>query len=122
MIRLIHCVKKKESVSTDDFRHFWNGPEFNSLIDSIMKLTLTMEVKKNLTLDIPLNTELQMERYSKQPFDGVLEIILPSGKDVNALMQEERMNELYQQMTDLQMQYIDFNESRRFFTEYIETD
>ncbi len=120
MIRLIHCVKRKEEVSLEDFRHFWNGPEFNQLIDELTGLTLTAEVKKNLTLDIPLNTELQVERYSKQPFDGVLEIIWQSGQEVKALDNDERLSSLYENMTNLQMKYIDFNESRRFFTEYTE--
>ena len=118
MIRLIHCVKRKDDISLEEFRHFWNGPEFNQLIDELAGLNLTAEIKKNLTLDIPLNKELQAERISKQPFDGVLEIIWQSGQEITAMEKNKHFLELYETMTDLQMKYIDFNESRRFFTEY----
>ena len=120
MIRLIHCVKRRDDVSIEDFRHFWNSSELTQLIEGLTKLTMTVEVKKNLTLDIPLNTDLQLERYAKQPFDGVLEIIWPTGQEVEALISNEEFNQLYEEMFELQKAYIDFNESRRFFTEYIE--
>ena len=120
MIRLLHCVKRQDDISVEEFRHFWNGAEFNNLIDEMMGLTLTAEVKKNLTLDIPMNTELQMARESKQPFDAVLEIIWQSGHEIEVLANDEHFLELYEKMTELQKKYIDFSESRRFFTEYAE--
>ena len=118
MIRLIHCVKRRADVSVDEFRHFWNSKEFNELTTRLTDLASPIEIKKNLTLDIPLNTELQMERSSKSPFDGVIEIIWRSGNDVETTMANKEFNELYNSMFDLQQQYIDFDESRRFFTEY----
>lgn len=121
MIRLIHCVKRRDDVSIEDFRHFWNGNKFTQLIERLSSLTMTVEIKKNLTLDIPLNTDLQLERYSKQPFDAILEIIWQTGHEVEMLIENEEFNKLYEEMFALQKEYIDFNDSRRFFTEYSST-
>lgn len=120
MIRFIHCVKKRDDVSIEDFRKFWDSPEFNNLTDRMLDLTLTADIKKNLTLDIDINTSLQLERHAKQPFDGVFEIIWQSGQDMSALESNPDFNELYAEMEDLQSQFVDFHESRRFITEYNE--
>lgn len=118
MIRLMHCMKKKDGVSTEDFRRFWNGAEFNELIDKMVGHALTVEVKKHLTLDIALNEALREQRDAKDAFDGILEIIWQSGSDLAALTGNEEFQNLVDEMQRVQQDYIDFHESRRFFTEY----
>jgi uncharacterized protein (DUF1501 family) len=118
MIRLMHCIKKKDGVSTEDFRRFWNGAEFNELIDKMVGHALTVEVKKNLTLDIALNEALREERDAKDAFDATLEIVWQSGSDLSALTGNEEFQRLVDEMQAVQQDYIDFHESRRFFTEY----
>lgn len=118
MIRLIHCMKKKDGVTTEDFRRFWNGAEFNDLIDRMVSHALTVEVKKNLTLDIELNRTLQQERDAKPSFDGILEVVWQSGGDLAALRDNADFQSLVDEMQSVQQAYIDFHESRRFFTEY----
>ena len=120
MIRFIHCMKRKEGVSTEDFRAFWNSAEFNDLVDGIRDLSLTVAVRRNLTLDIDLNRALQAERGAKQPFDGVLEIIWQSGRDLSSLEDNPEFQRLTHAVEELQRQVIDFEESRRFFTEYVD--
>ena len=118
MIRFIHCMKRREGVSTEEFRRFWNSPEFNGLIDELLSHAFTSSVKKSLTLDIEINKALQVERGAKQPFDGVLEIVWQSGADLAGLFDNAEVDRLTRQLEDIQSRYIDFNESSRFFTEY----
>lgn len=118
MIRYMHCMKRKQGVSTEEFRRFWNGAEFNDLLDRMLRHALTAGVKKSLTLDIEFNRTLQAQRGAKQPFDGVLEIVWQSGTDLAGLFGNEEVERLTREMEDMQSRYIDFNESRRFFTEY----
>ena len=118
MIRFIHCMKRKEDVSIEAFRAFWHGAEFNDLLDRMLGLSLTADVKKNLTLDIDANKVLQQERGARHPFDGVLEILWQSGRDVAELLDDEEFQQLTRQMEAAQREFVDFQESRRFFTEY----
>ena len=120
MIRLIHCMKRREDVSIEAFRKFWNSAELNELIDRATRYALTVEVKKNLTLDIELNQRLQAERNAKPAFDGILEIVWQSGSDLSALIDDPDFERLNQEMQAVQQPFVDFNESRRFFTEYHE--
>jgi hypothetical protein len=118
MIRLIHCMKRKDDVSVEDFRKFWDSPELIALMDAMLDKVFVADIKRNLTLDIEANHVLQAERQSKQPFDGIVEILWQSGADMAAIEQDSQFNELYARMEELQSKYIDFSESRRFITEY----
>ena len=60
MIRLIHCVTRRTDVSVDEFRHFWNSSEFHELSSRLTDLASPIEVRKNLTLDIPLTDFVNM--------------------------------------------------------------
>jgi hypothetical protein len=118
MIRLIHCMKRKEDVSLEDFRKFWDSPELLGLLDAMLDKVFVADIKRNLTLDVETNKMLQAERGSKNAFDGVVEILWQSGADIAAIEQDDEFNELYAQMEELQGKFIDFEESRRFITEY----
>jgi hypothetical protein len=111
-------MKKREDISTEEFRRFWHSTEFNGLIDRMIGHVLTVEVKKNLTLDIEMNKLLQDERNAKPAFDAVLEVVWQSGGDLSALMGNQAFQQLIDEMHDVQAEYVDFQESRRFFTEY----
>lgn len=118
MIRLIHLISRRKDIEVEDFRAFWHGAEYERLLDELSQTMLTAQIRKNLTLDIELNQQLQEDRSSGDAYDAVLEIIWPSGKDVAAVLEDEDFNRLYQRLSELQHRYIDFVESRRFFTEY----
>ena len=118
MIRFIHCMKRKDGVSTEEFRRFWNSAEYNGLLDEMLGHAMTVGVRKSLTLDIEFNKALQAERNAKQAFDGVIEILWQSGADLAGLLGNAEVERLTRAMEDIQSRYIDFNESRRFFTEY----
>jgi hypothetical protein len=118
MIRYIHCIKRRDDISIEAFRRFWSGAEFNGLLERMLAHFLTAEVRRNLTLDIDLNKTMADERGAGSPFDAVLEIIWESGDgllDVAADPEYQRLNE---EMERLQAPFVDFRESRRFFTEY----
>lgn len=118
MIRLIHCMQKRPDVSTEAFRKFWNSQRFDDLIDRMIGHALTVEVRKNLTLDIELNRALQHERDARPAFDGVLEVVWQSGGDLSALVDNPEFQRLSEEMEEVQREFVDFRESRRFFTEY----
>ena len=89
MIRLIHCMKRKESVSVDEFRKFLEGDEFNNILNRMLGKLLAVEIKLNVTFDIEQNITLRSERGAKAPFDAVFEIIWQSGSDVAAAYRNE---------------------------------
>ncbi len=118
MIRFVHCVKRKQEMEVGEFRHFWHSAEFQSLLDRMVLLSGAHRLEKNLTLVVEANIMMQQERGSGDPFDGLIELWVDSARDLNAALESEEFNELLVEMDEYQREFIDFTESRRFFTEY----
>ena len=118
MIRFIQCVKRKEGMEIGEFRHFWNSAEFQSLLDRMVFLTGARRIEKSLTLVVEVNSMLQHEKCLSEPFDGLIEVWVDNAKDLHASIETEEFSELMVDMKRFQSQFVDFSESRRFFTEY----
>ncbi len=67
---------------------------------------------------VEANTMLQKERDSGDPFDGIIELWMDSARDLNAALESAEFFELMDELEQYQSEFIDFHESRRFFTEY----
>ena len=57
------------------------------------------------------------ERGAEEPFDGIIEFWLESAADLQNLNNAEA-DALRAEMEAYQQQFVDFTESRRFFTEW----
>jgi len=119
MIRFVHCVKRRPDISHEDFRRYWNSQKFADMLAELGAVTHAVRIKKNLTLLIDMNLELMKERGSDEPYDGILEAWwdnarLFSDDNPNA----GKMEDFLREMETYQQQFIDFSQSRRFFTEW----
>lgn len=118
MIRFVHCVKRNKNMDSGEFRRYWNSAEFQSLLDRMVLLSGARRIERNLTLMVEANTMLQKERDSGDPFDGIIELWMDSARDLNAALESAEFFELMDELEQYQSEFIDFHESRRFFTEY----
>ncbi len=118
MIRFVHCVKRNKDLDSGEFRRFWNSAEFQSLLDRMVILFGARRIERNLTLVIEANTLLQEERGTEDPFDALIELWIDNARDLNAALNSEEFQQLMREMEKYQSRFIDFHESRRFFTEY----
>jgi len=75
-------------------------------------------MEKNLTLVIQANTLMQEERGSGDPFDALVELWLDSARDLDVALHTDEFRQLMLELEEYQSKFIDFHESRRFFTEY----
>lgn len=117
MIRFIHCMKKRPELTIAEFREYWNSQEFTELMDRMTEMLGPVSVIRNLTFNIELNNSLMQERGAEEPFDGIIEFWLESAADLQNLNNAEA-DALRAEMEAYQQQFVDFTESRRFFTEW----
>ncbi len=117
MIRFIHCMKKRPELTIAEFREYWNSQEFTELMDRMTQMLGPVSVIRNLTFNIELNNSLMQERGAEEPFDGIIEFWLESAADLQNLNNAEA-DALRAEMEAYQQQFVDFTESRRFFTEW----
>ena len=69
MIRFINCVRRRQDVSVEDFRHYWKSPEFNALYDRLVAILEPHRCARNLTLQVSANELVREERGSGEPDD-----------------------------------------------------
>ncbi len=120
MIRFIHCMKARPDVSLEAFRDFWHSQEFNQQLSELATWAGSRQIRRNLTLQVDSNNRLQMERGAAAPYDAVLEIWFDNAAGLQAIVDNSELQELLQRMEQLQADYVDFQASKRFFTEWNE--
>jgi EthD domain len=121
MIRLITCLKRRDDVSPEEFRRYWQDAAFDELIADIVKLSGAERCAKNLTLGVEANTLLMQERGLAEPFDGIIEYWWHDAANFEALYSSEARKALMQEMQDYQGRFADLAASTSFFTESRET-
>ncbi len=117
MIRFINCIKKRDDISLEKFRDYWNSPEFEELLQRVIDITRAQHFTKNLTLDVEANVMIQEERGGGEPFDGIIEYWWEKGSELMDLYNTEQAKQVRQEMLDYQVQFIDLKASSAFFTE-----
>jgi len=118
MIRFINCVRRREDISVDEFRRYWNSPEFEQLFERLFKIVQPRGFAKNLTLQVSANERIQQERGSGEPFDGTLEFWWDNAAELLEKYDSPQAQEIRQEMLDYQKQFIDIQRCHAFFTEY----
>ena len=122
MIRFVHCVKRRPEVLLEDFRAFWTGQAFNRLLEELALQTGALRWQTSLTLNIDANLQLMAERGSGEPFDAMLEIWWDRARELQDLGADPEIRRLQQAIEDSQAPFVDFRQSRRFFTDCDESD
>ncbi|MFQ5644166.1 MAG: hypothetical protein ACE5FQ_10790 [Thiogranum sp.] len=118
MIRYINCFRKAPDLSTEDFREFWQGAEFDELIGKIVALTGAVRYSKSLTLQVSMGEDLVSDRGLAQPYDGILEYYWDNAQRLPEVYATEEARALSEQFTRYQGQFVDLASSTAFFTEY----
>jgi len=118
MIRFINCFRRRGDISVEEFRRYWNDPQFSALIDRMAKTTGAARSARNLSLQLPdINERLMKERGQEEPFDGVLEYWWENARDLLAIIGSPEGEKLLAEMRTFQERFVDFPRSRAFFTE-----
>ncbi len=98
----------------------WRPPdgEYDVMLDDVK--TGTRQIRRNLTLQVEANDRLQMEREAQPPYDAVLEIWFDDAAGLLQLNENDEIRTLLKRMETLQADFVDFQASSRFFTEWVE--
>lgn len=117
MIRLINCIRKRADISTEEFRIFWNDPEFDRLMQLTSDTYGATRWARSLTLQVQANVRIREVRGSGEPFDGVVEYWWEHGRDLMDIMTSDAGAKVLDQMHEYQRQFVDFSGGSAFFTD-----
>jgi hypothetical protein len=122
MIRFINCVRRRKDISVEEFRRYWNSPEFEYQFERLFIIVQPRKFAKNLTLQVSANEQIRQERGSGEPFDGTLEYWWHDARELLEKYDAPEAQEIRKEMFEYQKQFIDHSGCRAFFTEYEEKD
>ena len=117
MIRLVRCLKRKSGSSTEDFRRFWNDPEYVELTNEVINALNAVRISRNLTLQVELNETLREFHDQGEPYDGIIEIWWENAQSLNAAIAGNDAGDIQLRYNGFEDDYIDRSASRFFFTE-----
>lgn len=117
MIRLVYCVSRREDISPEDFRRYWQDEQYASLLTEFTKLYRASRYDQNLTLNIQMNVQIMERQGTGSPHDGVLEIWWNSAKELTAINESTEAEELKRKIRQYEEHFIDRSLSKIFFTE-----
>jgi hypothetical protein len=110
-------MKRRPELSVAEFREYWNSQEFADLANRMKDIVGAVSMIRNLTFNIELNNTLMQERGAEEPYDGIMEVWIESAADLQNLGNAEA-EQLMHDMQTYQEQFVDFQASKRFFTEW----
>jgi len=117
MIRFISCIKRRDDVSIEEFRHFWNSLAFDELQERVSRVLGANRFQHSLTLAVEANDLIMDERGLAEPFDGLIEYWWEQARDVLRLAESPEGRSALQDMRKYQAHFVDFAHSHAFFTE-----
>lgn len=117
MIRYIKCIRKKSDISDEEFRAFWNAPEYEDLNQQLVTLTKPVRYSRNLALKVEATQRLIADREFIDPFDAVIELWWEDASQLMVLYETPEAQQLRQTIVDYENQLIDKSRSTVFFTE-----
>ena len=118
MIRFINCVRRRQDLSGEEFRRYWNGEEFRGLFERVVALVQPRRYALNLTLQVSLSEQLREERGTGEPFDGTIELWWNNAAEFIEKFESTAAITLRREMLDFQKQFMDLPNCMVFFTEY----
>jgi len=116
MIKLIRCVRRKETVAKDEFRQYWTGDERAFLMRQLTTYAHVYKVVLNVTLDISLNQEIKVDYdIEEEPFDAITEIWWEDYNTMDNALKDEDFVKTRRELEIMDEQFMDHKKSPMFF-------
>ena len=116
MIKLVYCVRKRGDITDEEFHRYWlenHGPLVKSFAET---MKATRYVQSHTVLP-EVNQAIMEARGMKLPYDGITELWWNSLEDLMAGSGSEEGAKVGETLKADESKFIDFSESRIFFTE-----
>lgn len=113
MIKLVQCVRRRPDLSIAEFRDAWE--QYGDRLAVAATELGAAGARLSTTLQTAVNEALTEARGSTEPFDGVAEVLWPSGSEIAAAANVPWMRERIAELRRYQESFIDIGASSFFF-------
>ena len=116
MVRMIYCVMRRDDVSLQDFRKYFEGEHRDLVCQAAEELKAT-QFTQSLTLMVERNFMVMVRRGTEMPYDAVIEMWWDNATDLDTILETDEAQKKAEEFFGQASKYIDLTKSRMFFTE-----
>jgi len=117
LIRFINCIKRRDDISQQEFRNYWNSEEFEELRYKVVAISGAKKSSKSLTLQVEANVLLMQDRGTAEPYDGTFEYFWDNAASLMDVYDTGDAIAAMREMNGYLEQFVDMSKSSAFFTE-----
>jgi len=113
MIKFIQCIRKKPGLSHVEFRRGW--AEYRERATAVAEALGVTRLSISTALTVGHNVQVQLERGTVAPFDGVAEFWFPNAAGLEQAFERPDVVAVVGAMRELQDRIADLTQSVFFF-------
>ncbi|HOC41564.1 MAG TPA: hypothetical protein PKJ99_00995 [Thermoanaerobaculales bacterium] len=113
MITFIQCVRRRPELSIQQFRESWRA--YGVKAEALARATGAVGLSMNTTLAVEPNLQVQLQRGTSEPYDGLLKISWPNAAGLKAQLERPEVAEALEAFQSHQQAYFDLEHSSFFF-------
>jgi hypothetical protein len=113
MITFIQCVKRRPELSIQQFRESWRA--YGVHAEALARATGAVGLSINTTLAVEPNLQVQLQRGTAEPFDGLLRLSWPNAAGMKEQLERPEVAAALEAFRSFQGTFIDLEHSSFFF-------
>lgn len=115
MITIHYCLRRKSTLSLEDFTAYWQGPHAELVRSLSQRLGIVRYMQNHAALP-EVAAQMSAMRGTAEPFDGVAAISFASAEDLAKGNTDPAAAEAQQRLADDEAKFIDIGRSVILFT------
>ena len=117
MVKFIRCIRRRDDITADEFRRYWNDERYSGALAGIAKAAGAQRCVMDLTLRIAANAQLIEREGLGNPYDGVVEFWFDSPQVLAGALDSDEVRAIGRPFRELEAKFVDHADSKEFIVD-----
>lgn len=117
MVKFIQCMRRRQGVTVQDFRRWWEGYLEKSA--ELAKAMGATRMSADIALLVPENMEIRTARGTDEPYDGVVILWIQDATPFDTLKTDPTLRPLWEEVLREQREGLDLERSTFFMVQEV---
>jgi hypothetical protein len=117
MVKFVQCMRRRQGVTIQDFRRWWEGYLEKSA--ELAKAMGSARMAADIALLVPENMEIRTARGTGEPYDGVVTIWMQDAAPFETLKSDPTLKPLWDEVLWEQREGLDLENSSFFMVQEV---
>ena len=113
MIKIVYCIRRKPSLSHEEFLAYWKNVHAPMVVEHQATLRIARYVQTE-PVDHPLSARVERRQSLQEPYDGVAELFWATEEDLRHALQDDEAKRVQRILAADENHFIDHSRSARW--------